>query len=97
MCDKEIDQLLLSPRFYHRARDVSMFLSRRRVQTDTTCTGKINIANNCVCHHGKDGCSVGRAHGFDIIRQVHSSRKDGSGFRLLMPSVASIVSYAEGK
>ena len=26
MCDKEIDQLLLSPRLYHRALDVSMFL-----------------------------------------------------------------------
>ena len=26
MCDKEVDQLLLSPRWYHRAIDVSIFL-----------------------------------------------------------------------
>ena len=36
------------------------------------------LPNSCICHRGKDGCIVVRVHGFDIIRHVHSSRKDGS-------------------
>ena len=73
---KEIEQLLLSPRLHHRARDVSMFLSPLPVDTDIPRTRKINTAENCVFRHGNDGCIVDRVHGFDIIRDVHSSRKD---------------------
>ena len=34
---------------------------------------------------------------FDIIRHVHSSRNDGSSFRVLVPSVTQTLSYAESK
>ena len=33
---------------------------------------------------------VDRVHGFDIIRHVHLSPKDGSGFRMLVPSITYV-------
>ena len=52
MCDEEIDQQL-SPRLYHRALDVSLFLSPLNEETDITSTRKINTADSCACHCGK--------------------------------------------
>ena len=63
---------LLSPRLCHRALDVSELLSPLSVRPDITDAGRTNTANSCICHHGKD---------------VHSSRKDGSGFRMLVSPV----------
>ena len=97
MCDMELDQPLSSPRLCHRAFDESTFLSPLSVETDITSTGKFNATNRCICHHGKDGCSVVRAHGLDIARHVHFSQQDGSGFRMLVSSVTYIRIYAEGK
>ena len=51
MCDRELDQPLLS----------LTFLSPLSVETDIILTGRINTANSCTCHHGKDGCVVDRA------------------------------------
>ena len=50
-------------------------------EKDITNT-KAHTANNCVCHHVEDGCIVDRVHGFDIIHHDHSSRRDGSSFRV---------------
>ena len=50
-------------------------------EKDITNT-KTHTANNCVCHHVEDGCIVDRVHGFYIIHHDHSSRKDGSSFRM---------------
>ena len=80
MCDEEIDQQL-SPRLYHRALDVSLFLSPLNEETDITSTRKINTADSCACHLREDSYIVDLVHGFDIIRHVHSSRKDGSSSR----------------
>ena len=87
MCDKELDQLLSSPRLCHGALDVSRFLSPLFAETDIPYTRRINTANSCICHIGKDGGIVDRVHGFDLVRHVHSSRKDGSGSRMLVSSV----------
>ena len=66
MCDRELDQPLLSPRWCHRAFDVSTFLSLVSVETDISNTARTNTSNSCICHHGKDGCNVDRVHGFHI-------------------------------
>ena len=73
---KEIEQLLSSPRLHHRARDVSMFLSPLPADRHHSYKKDQHSAENCVFHHGDDGCMVDRVHGFDIILDVHSSRKD---------------------
>ena len=78
---------LLSPRLCHRALDVPEFLSPLSVRPDITDAGRTNTANSCICHHGKNGYIVDRVHSLGIIRHVHSSRKDGSGFRMLVPPV----------
>ena len=65
-----------------------MFLSLLPAETDSTYTDKSTLPTAAVGHHQED-CIVDRAHGFDTIRHVHSSHKDGSSFRVLGPSVAS--------
>ena len=74
----------------HKALDVPTFLSPVSAETDITYTGRSITANSCICHHKKDGCVVDPVHGFDTIRHVHSSRKNGSGFRTLVPSLANM-------
>ena len=75
MCDRELDQPLLSPHSCHRALDVSTSLTPLSVKTDVPCTRRINAARSCICHHGKEGCIVDRVHGFGIIRHANSRRK----------------------
>ena len=67
---------------------MSTFLSPLSVEKQTSLVEeRINTANSCTGRHGKDGCIADRGRGFEINRHVHSSRKDGSGFRMLVPSV----------
>ena len=83
MREKEIDHLLLSPRFYHKALEVSMLMLPPALETS------INTANSCVCHHWREGCIVDRVHAF-VTRHVHSGHKVGSSFRELGPSVTEL-------
>ena len=52
-CDKELAQPLWSPQLFHRARDVSTFLSPLIEETDIIQTRRSNTANSCIRHHGE--------------------------------------------
>ena len=78
VCEKQIDQLLFSPRLCHRALDVSMVLWPLSADTDITYIRKFfKLSTTASVTTG--GCNVKRVHGFD---------KDGSRFRIKVPSVA---------
>ena len=89
MCEKEIDQLLLSPRLHHRALDVSMFLSPLPVQQAIPYK-KHQHSQQPRVTTVKNGYTVDRVHG-SPIRHVHSMFIDGSGCRTLGDLSAIVV------
>ena len=99
MCDKEMDQLLISPRLCHRALDVSMFSLPLSIETDITDTEteRSTLPKAAFVITEKTVTLLIVSTGFNIIRHAHSNHIGGSSFRMLGDVNGIVVSYAEGK
>ena len=97
MCDKEIDQLLLRPRLYHRALDVSMCLSHLPADTDITYTGRSTLPTAAFVMTGKTVALLIGSMALTPLAMFTPITHRWCRFPYVGSVSSTVVSYAEGK